>query len=244
MCLHLVALFAVFVLPKLLHGDKRSSISNITISTTSITPLTTSNDSTKSTEMLKNDNDVKTPINETNNDDDCNSTSSSNFSSCSSSMSSSSCNSMNDITKNCDKKLKQTDTNYLLKDLIGNKIKEESDNLSNLITQKIELRNIEELFDKTVNGIVELKDDLMRMNGPEGYNGQVTTPDGLRKRVNVNGTDVDGTQNGIDVNETNGNGSGGGGGVDAFLKKEIDAINAAVHQASVIPAVLSNGHAK
>lgn len=191
--------------------------------------------------MLKNDNDVKTPTNETNNDDDCNSTSSSNFSSCSSSMSSSSCNSMNDITKNCDKKLKQTDTNYLLKDLIGNKIKEESDNLSNLITQKIELRNIEELFDKTVNGIVELKDDLMRMNGPEGYNGQATTPDGLRKRGNVNGTDVDGTQNGIDVNETNGN---GGGGVDAFLKKEIDAINAAVHQASVIPAVLSNGHAK
>lgn len=241
MCLHLVALFAVFVLPKLLHGDKRSSISNISISTTSINPLTTSNDSTKSTEMLKNDNDVKTPINETNNDDDCNSTSSSNFSSCSSSMSSSSCNSMNDITKNCDKKLKQTDTNYLLKDLIGNKIKEESDNLSNLITQKIELRNIEELFDKTVNGIVELKDDLMRMNGPEGYNGQATTPDGLRKRGNVNGTDVDGTQNGIDVNETNGN---SGGGVDAFLKKEIDAINAAVHQASVIPAVLSNGHAK
>ena len=242
MCLHLVALFAVFVLPKLLHGDKRSSISNITISTTSISPLTTSNDSTKSTEMLKNHNDVKTPIN----DDDCNSTSSSNFSSCSSSMSSSSCNSMNDITKNCDKKLKQTDTNYLLKDLIGNKIKEESDNLSNLITQKIELRNIEELFDKTVNGIVELKDDLMRMNGPEGYNGQVTTPDGLRKRGgNVNGIDVDGTLNGTDANETNGNcNGGGGGGVDAFLKKEIDAINAAVHQASVIPAVLSNGHAK
>lgn len=192
--------------------------------------------------MLQNENDAKTPINETNNDDDCNSTSSSNFSSCSSSKSNSSCNSMNDIKKHCDKKLKQTDTNYLLKDLIGNKIKEESDNLSNLITQKIELRNIEELFDKTVSGIVELKDDLMRMNGPEGYNGgQVTTPDGLRKRGGiVNGTDVDGTINGTDVNETN----GGGGGVDAFLKKEIDAINAAVHQASVIPAVLSNGHAK
>ncbi|CAO1359362.1 unnamed protein product [Diamesa serratosioi] len=237
MCLHLVALFAVFVLPKLLHGDKRSSISNISISTSTIQSTTTpANDTLKSKEMLMNDNVVKTS---TNDDDGNSSSSSSNFSSCSSSMSSSSCNSMNDITKNCDKKLKQTDTNYLLKDLIGNKIKEESDNLSNLITQKIELRNIEELFDKTVNGIVELKDDLMRMNGPEGYNGQAITPDGLRKRGIVNGADVDG----IDVHETH-NGGGGGGGVDAFLKKEIDAINAAVHQASVIPAVLSNGHAK
>ena len=93
------------------------------------------------------------------------------------------------------------------------------DNLSNLIKEKIELetRNI---IDKTFTGIVELKDDLMRMN--EGNDLFIQTDSLIRKRANGN--------------LTNGNDSDG-----AFLKKEIDALNAAV-QGNVLPAVLSNGH--
>ncbi|XP_062540622.1 lysophospholipid acyltransferase 6 isoform X1 [Armigeres subalbatus] len=96
------------------------------------------------------------------------------------------------------------------------KTERESDNLSNIIKEKIEqeTRNIEELIDKTVTGIVELKDDLMRMN----ENNEIfISAETLRKRQ----------QNKAEIH------SGAdhtGGGVDAFLKKEIDALNAAVQQ--------------
>jgi hypothetical protein len=82
------------------------------------------------------------------------------------------------------------------------------------------------LIDATVSGIVELKDDLMSMNEPEVYGGAAT--EGLRKR----------NQTGNEVDQAAAN--KGPEGVDAFLKKEIDAIK----EANVIPAVLSNGHAK
>lgn len=94
------------------------------------------------------------------------------------------------------------------------------ENLSHLIRKRIdsETRNLEKLMetslDKTVTGIVEFKDDLMRADGS------------LRQRHHHH-------QNGMD---TNVNGSVG---VDAFLKREI---NAAVNQVNVLPAVLSNGH--
>lgn len=135
---------------------------------------------------------------------------------------------MNDVSdKNHQRK---TDTNYLLKDLINkevNKIKGETDNLSNLLMEKIEAANIEGLIDKAVTGVVELKDEIMRMNEPEVYSGGAT--EGLRKR--------NFTENGFDMSA---NSFKVPDGVDAFLKKEIDAIK----EANVIPAVLSNGHAK
>lgn len=112
------------------------------------------------------------------------------------------------------------------------KTERESDNLSNLIKEKIEqeTRNIEELIDKTVTGIVELKDDLMRMN----ENNEIfISAETLRKRQQSKAEIHSGSDHVI-----------GGGGVDAFLKKEIDALNAAVQQVNVLPAVLSNGHAK
>ncbi|XP_058125230.1 lysophospholipid acyltransferase 6 [Anopheles ziemanni] len=91
-----------------------------------------------------------------------------------------------------------------------------------------ETRNIEEFIDKTVTGFVELKDDLMRMNeSPIG---------GLYIPRKVNGAVGGG------ANATDGEGTNSSSG--AFLKKEIDALNAAVQQANVLPAVLSNGHAK
>lgn len=224
MCLHVACLLTVFVLPKLMRGGGRDS------SMTS--PKTTKNE--KSTDVAsdgvesKNDKLVaaeskvvtvrkQQSVNGTEAEDSSNSNSS-----CSSYN-----NSMNDINE--PKHQRKTDTNYLLKDLINkevNKIKGETDNLSNLLMEKIEAANIEGLIDATVSGIVELKDDLMRMNEPEVYGGAAT--EGLRKR----------NQTGLELEATGA--TKGTEGVDAFLKKEIDAIK----EANVIPAVLSNGHAK
>lgn len=94
----------------------------------------------------------------------------------------------------------------------------EKDNLSHMIRKRIdsETRNLEELIDKTVNGIVELKEDLMRVSDDERLAGG--RGDGLRKRSHCEWS-----------SET----------VDTFLKRDI---NAAVNQVNVLPAVLSNGH--
>ncbi|XP_053672507.1 lysophospholipid acyltransferase 6 [Anopheles nili] len=100
-----------------------------------------------------------------------------------------------------------------------------------------ETRNIEEFIDKTVTGFVELKDDLMRM--PDETNGGLYIP---RK---PNGAMLLGVgANGTGDGHTGSSGNSGTGSSNAFLKKEIDALNAAVQQANVLPAVLSNGHAK
>lgn len=124
-----------------------------------------------------------------------------------------------------------SETNEQQQTAATSKTERESDNLSNLIKEKFEqeTRNIEELIDKTVTGIVELKDDLMRMN----ENNEIfISAESLRKRQQTKGENHSGSDHGV------------GGGVDAFLKKEIDALNAAVQQVNVLPAVLSNGHAK
>lgn len=211
-------MLTVFVLPKLIRVSNSDNKSSTIVTLTS---KLTSESSTKNGQNLDDDENkkvastIRKQISENEVDESSNSSSS-----CSSFS-----NSMTDVSdKNHQRK---TDTNYLLKDLINkevNKIKGETDNLSNLLMEKIEAANIEGLIDKAVTGVVELKDDLMRMNEPEVY----SATDGLRKR-NL-------TENGFEMT-TNGKGSEG---VDAFLKKEIDAIK----EANVIPVVLSNGHAK
>lgn len=221
MCLHVIAALTVFVLPKLIRGigssDKKSS--------STVTPKTFE-ELPKNGELVAAEETKKVVVTmrKQNSENSAEPDESSNSSSSCSSFNSS----MNDVS---DKKhQRKTDTNYLLKDLINkevNKIKGETDNLSNLLMEKIEAANIEGLIDKAVTGVVELKDDLMRMNEPEVYSGGAT--DGLRKR-NL-------TENGLEIAAS---GSKGTDGVDAFLKKEIDAIK----EANVIPAVLSNGHAK
>ncbi|KAH8290389.1 hypothetical protein KR054_002510 [Drosophila jambulina] len=134
----------------------------------------------------------------------------------------------------------------------------EMDQLSSKLKEKIEAetKNIEEFIDKTVtetvSGIVEFKNDLMRdIEFPKlklpGSNAGTTLDSavsggGLRKRniissVHDNGTDPTGNASSAAV-ELEENGSA------PFLKKEIDVINAVVQQANVLPAVLSNGHAK
>ncbi|XP_035911896.1 lysophospholipid acyltransferase 1 isoform X2 [Anopheles stephensi] len=109
-----------------------------------------------------------------------------------------------------------------------------------------ETRNIEDFIDKTVTGFVELKDDLMRM--PDETNGGLYIPrkahGGTGGLVNGNGNVADGNSN---ITAGNGNTTTTTtttSSSNAFLKKEIDALNAAVQQANVLPAVLSNGHAK
>ena len=221
MCLHLTAALTVFVLPKLIRSngsnDKKSSSTGIP---KIVEDLPKNIESLAADEVKKVVPTIRKQLSENGPEPDESSNSSS---SCSSFN-----NSMNDVSdKNHQRK---TDTNYLLKDLINkevNKIKGETDNLSNLLMEKIEAANIEGLIDKAVTGVVELKDEIMRMNEPEVYSGGAT--EGLRKR--------NFTENGFDMSA---NSFKVPDGVDAFLKKEIDAIK----EANVIPAVLSNGHAK
>ncbi|KAH8253943.1 hypothetical protein KR032_007830 [Drosophila birchii] len=132
----------------------------------------------------------------------------------------------------------------------------EMDQLSSKLKEKIEAetKNIEEFIDKTVtetvSGIVEFKNDLMRdiefpkLKLPGSNSGgtldSAVSGGGLRKRNIIssdNGTDATGnaTSAGVELEEN---------GTAPFLKKEIDVINAVVQQANVLPAVLSNGHAK
>ncbi|KAL7735979.1 hypothetical protein ACLKA6_002407 [Drosophila palustris] len=133
----------------------------------------------------------------------------------------------------------------------------EMDQLSSKLKEKIEAetKNIEEFIDKTVtetvSGIVEFKNDLMRdiefpklkLAAGSVSSGAANLVDaaaaGLRKRnissvhdSNSNNTGTPTTEHGPEENS------------GAFLKKEIDVINAVVQQANVLPAVLSNGHAK
>uniref|UniRef100_A0A182QYN0 Lysophospholipid acyltransferase 1 n=1 Tax=Anopheles farauti TaxID=69004 RepID=A0A182QYN0_9DIPT len=123
--------------------------------------------------------------------------------------------------------------------------------VGSLFKEKLEqeTRNIEEFIDKTVTGFVELKDDLMRMKGGDGA---LYIPRPLMDG-NSNNTAAGSIGNGTGTETLTTGGINGGGGVggaasggsNAFLKKEIDALNAAiVQQANVLPAVLSNGHAK
>lgn len=140
----------------------------------------------------------------------------------------------------------------------------EMDQLSSKLKEKIEAetKNIEEFIDKTVtetvSGIVEFKNDLMRdiefpklkLAAGTVSTGAANLVDaaaaGLRKR-NISSAHDSNSNNNTSNNTTS---SGANGEIEqeqqsgAFLKKEMDVINAVVQQANVLPAVLSNGHAK
>lgn len=223
MCLHVIALLAVFVVPKLIRTNSTDKLSSSTIIKTKKSDDIPSTCDPKNGKMTRDNADAKmiVAINGIADNTAADVDDSSNFSSCSTSSS----NSLNDISKSCDKNPRKTDTNYLLKDLINKEVNKRSDNLHNLLKEKIVISNIEEFFDKTVNGIVELKDDLMTMNQPEVYGGVLA--EGLRKR-NLSTSELEYPGS---VIKTSSDG--------VFLKKEIDAIKGAG-----LPAVLSNGHAK
>lgn len=145
----------------------------------------------------------------------------------------------------------------------------EMDQLSSKLKEKIEAetKNIEEFIDKTVtetvSGIVEFKNDLMRdiefpklkLAAGTVTSGAANLVDaaaaGLRKRNISSAHDSHSSNNNTSNNTTMGNGVSGEHEQEqqqqqsgAFLKKEMEVINAVVQQANVLPAVLSNGHAK
>lgn len=205
-------MLTIFILPNFIHGDGVAKKRSLKIKKDDDLP-STSKSTTKNDECNEKDDKIALTSEDLTEDADETSKSHRNFS-----------QSMNDF-ENSDGQhhIRKTDTNYLLKDLISkevNKIKDETDNLSNMLKGKIEAANIEGLIDKTVNGIVELKDDLMRMNEPEIYG--PTSVENLRKRNNSS------------IKSSSGETS-----VDTFLKKEIDAIK---KETTVIPAVLSNAN--
>jgi hypothetical protein len=214
-------MLTIYVLPKFIRNDGNGADKRATTAKNEL-PSTFKPENQNSDMLTKDHAMIAKGINSMEPDE------SSNFSSsCSSSFN----NSLNDINKDVgiERHHRKSDTNYLLKDLISkevNKIKGETDNLSNLLKEKIEAANIEGFIDKTVCGIVELKDDLMRMNEPEVYS--PTTVENLRRR-NITQTDVEEHSKGPTASSDTPTS------VDAFL---LDAIKKEV----VIPAVLSNAN--
>lgn len=233
MCLHLVATIAIFVLPKILRAEKRSNSSTMaSTEQTTRTQLTSTkkyesvdvSDKLAVSAILIN-NEIKTTVtaNGTNSLDKINIK-------------------VNGLIDNND------NTNILRSNQVlgvgcGSRPPPlDKDNLSFIIREKFdsETRNIENFIDKTVTGIVELKDDLMKRQSDNNLNifmkhqqdygvGIQTINDlqtnGMRKRVTGNGTISNG---------------------EHFIQKELDHLNGTVrHQATVVlPAVISNGQAK
>lgn len=101
----------------------------------------------------------------------------------------------------------------------GRRVEEET--IFNDIKKNLEnfdSKNIEDLLQKTRMGISELRELMMKESTPYDFHG---------------------SNGGLEEENC---GSSGSGTVDGFLKKEIHALNAASNV--VLPAVLSNGHAK
>lgn len=199
MCLHLVSLITLFALPKVLRGEKRS------ISSKASTEKTKIDDSTGTVDACDINGTTKT-TSATDKLNDFNKTNGVNGNNVIQNK-----NGMNGMNRNGRATMYGID-------------EKDKDNLSYMIREKFdsETRNIENFIDKTVDktvtGIVELKDDLMNYGNEEQI---YVNADGLRQRN-------------VDKKMENEN----------FIKKEIEALNNVVQQNNVLPAVLSNGHAK
>lgn len=222
MCLHLVGLVVIYALPRFIRGERTQQSKTVSVpATNGLNPNVIASESDTETKSVRTNGVSSHPetrflqtINEHKNEqfiDDL-------------PIKSEQC----DINVNTDKKLETKATsgaNDSANNGLTDAARSSSNNsISNEYRQQI-TRNIEEFIDKTVTGIVELKDtlkdDLMRVNQDEMYSTNVeygngiagTSDDGLRKR------------NLTDAKE-----------IETFLRKEIN-------NANVLPAVLSNGHA-
>lgn len=238
LCFHIAALVTIFILPKYIRGEQRRERTPQKLQNSSEEDIKSNNFSTVSLPAAKTAvedvlNDITAKIPQGNSND------------------------LNDDYENLSAPASKSNINApqpasllptvaCAREAVSVKHEEcEMDQLGNKIKEKIgtETKNIEEFIDKTVaetvSGIVELKNDLMRNRD---FPTIPISQDGLRKRV------------GIGANVTTGSGGSGNETIDklvngveesgAFLKKEIEVINAVVQQANVLPAVLSNGHAK
>lgn len=204
MCLHLVALLTYFILPKFVGIEKRS-ISITSNNTTSFNNTTTLHHNYDNANNTKYNNDIcdKTTTTST--------TTTTTFTTTNNLLDNKMDNKNNIQITN--RYHHRTNNNN---NINGNALNTE--NFAKNFANKT--KNIEDFFDKTVTGIVDFKDDLMKINS-----------------LNHLYPSVDGHGNGNIDNYTQSTASTT---VDQFIKKEIDAL----HQATMIPAVLSNGHAK
>lgn len=221
MCLHLVALFANFVLPKFVHIEKRSTSTSFNnhLTTTTTTSL---NKSVHHDANNKKTNDVcdKNKI----------TTTTTTFTNNKSTLMDNYMDNNHHITNRFHRTNNQGNAYNNTLSKSANNADIFAINLAN------KTRNIEEFFDKTVTGIVDFKDDLMKINTLNHlYPTTETTT--TNHKLHENGGNIIGGGIG-------GNNHSTATSVDQFIKKEIDALNAAVHQANMLPAVLSNGHAK
>lgn len=250
MCLHVVGFITIYILPRFLRGEKRTATDEktATTATAAATPTSTPADNATAVPATITKNGIKSsratiqPISVGNGNcaTNDNHLADEHNESCDKPIKSNGTtaiidetNKLNDIDDATVQTQTEPKTNghrNQVDDNIGQR-----ENLSHFIRKRIdsETRNLEKLvdktLDKTVSGIVEFKDDLMRVGDDEQrvaaamLNGSLNGGDGgLRKR---NHSEVRTSESGV--------------GVDAFLKREI---NVAVNQVNVLPAVLSNGH--
>lgn len=242
LCLHIVALITIFVLPKFIRGERRSHPPQTTSSKTSLAseeqkPLInniTANNSQHKDQLLKDSKELenKTTIEPLTATTTVTKQSNTSSSPTSTNKDASTIPSVSDERPAADLPAPKLPLVNPGRDAVSVPHDQcEMDQLSSKLMEKIEAetKNIEEFIDKTVTetvtGIVEFKNDLMR-----------EIPNGLRKRTSL-ATSVNDVVAGAAGKPTTDESA-------AFLKKEIEVINAVVQQANVLPAVLSNGHAK
>lgn len=225
MCLHVVCLITIYLLPRFIRGERpKASTVSVTASNGvhhSVSSVSETKANGAQANEMNNHQSVKIEQSDNNNSQD-----------------------YEKIIDNVPNKRNQCDTNVntetrlgsdngmnvdvrasagdtLSADVADYRREISTDNhLSLKIRERIdsETRNIEEFIDKTVTGIVELKDDLMRVNDDEMYSVNGSNDNTVRKR------NLPDLTNGKEI--------------ETFLRKEINNANV-----NVLPAVLSNSHA-
>lgn len=208
MCLHLIALSAILVLPKIISKSEKESTKNYK-------KYSNKSDNSNNTKQY-NDEKALNFINSNVPRQEQNS------------MNEQILDFINDINYKYES---NTDANKSIPYTLSNNC--------NTITNDTSILNnkIEDLFDKTVTGIVELKEDLMRMN----ENNEIfINSDGFRKR-NINPKSECHPTLLIKNNDSNADNIKD---YNTFLIKDKAALNNSVQQTNVLPAVLSNGNTK
>lgn len=225
MCLHVVCLITIYLLPRFIRGERpKASTVSVTASNGvhhSVSSVSETKANGAQANEMNNHQSVKIEQSDNNNSQD-----------------------YEKIIDNVPNKRNQCDTNVNTETRLGSdngmnvdvrasagdtlsadvsdyRREISTDNhLSLKIRERIdsETRNIEEFIDKTVTGIVELKDDLMRVNDDEMYSVTGSNDNTVRKR------NLPDLTNGKEI--------------ETFLRKEINNANV-----NVLPAVLSNSHA-
>lgn len=241
MCLHLVAMITIFVLPKMLRTEKRSISSTMasTEQTTNTEKLFTNNyNSVDTSDKLTTSailtcNGIKITTNGTNSLVKLNT----NYKKTNGVVKKEiSHNNAQTIHNNQQHEMTQN-----IGDGCGSRPPPlDKHNLSFILREKFdsETRNIENFIDKTVMGIVELKEDLMKRQSDNNL-------DMFMKHQQDNGVGVDDDGNilrkrtiakeNVKTDDT-----------EKFIPKELIVLNGSVRRQAnvVLPAVISNGQAK